>query len=312
MTEHDWSKKHQTDTTGRSSYRTHSYGQDNLNTSIHPKLYIPNNTKLENKMYRTTTSRASALASIFALPASWTHCPAHRGIAQREYEKQTLESAKCAKTSANFIESHYGRCLMLASERARAPWATFSLVLPITFEHTTNAYRSPFMAVTGTSHFVMKPSATCSAAPSHSTTFWVAVVYMSGYDNPRDTSSIPFLSPSVAHALHQFLIIRYFGSPVNFSIAMELVVVQKTTRLVCGRLFAAACTSLPRSLASVSNFVCLYFIFWFARGIKGKNTFTRSQHLTRSFQSPASACRTRVTSKGSLTVASTTCQRSRA
>ena len=47
--------------------------------------------------------------------------------------------------------------------RARWLWAILSLVLPVTFGHTT-ACRSPALAFSAVFHFAMKRSAPCSAA----------------------------------------------------------------------------------------------------------------------------------------------------
>ena len=62
--------------------------------------------------------------------------------------------------------------------RARLHWAALSLVIPVTFGHTT-ACRSPALAFSAANHFAMKCSAPCSAVLCHSPSSWAAVVHWS-------------------------------------------------------------------------------------------------------------------------------------
>ena len=62
--------------------------------------------------------------------------------------------------------------------RARLLWAILSLVLPVTFGHTT-ACRSPALVFSATIHFAIKYSAPCSAVLRHSPSSWAAVVHWS-------------------------------------------------------------------------------------------------------------------------------------
>ena len=61
------------------------------------------------------------------------------------------------------------------SARARSLWAILSLVLPVTFGHTT-AYRSPALTFSAAIYFAMKRSTPCSADLRHSHLSWAAVI----------------------------------------------------------------------------------------------------------------------------------------
>ena len=68
----------------------------------------------------------------------------------------------------------------MASEpaRTRLLWAILSLLLPVTFEHTT-ACRNPALTFTAAIHFAMKRSAACSTVFRASLSSWAVVVYWS-------------------------------------------------------------------------------------------------------------------------------------
>ena len=86
----------------------------------------------------------------------------------------------------------------MASEpaRARLLWAILSLVLPITFGHTT-ACRSPALIFPAVINFAMKRSAPYSAVLRHSLSSWAAVVHRSAL--------IPkALKSSRKHLIHPF------------------------------------------------------------------------------------------------------------
>ena len=87
--------------------------------------------------------------------------------------------------------------LTRASEpaRARLLWAILSVVLPVTFGHTT-ACLSPALAFSVTIHFAMKCSAPCSAV-LHSPSSWAAVVHWSAL-TPKA------LRLSRKHPIHSF------------------------------------------------------------------------------------------------------------
>ena len=80
--------------------------------------------------------------------------------------------------------------------RARLLWAFLSLVLPVTFGHTSPC-RSPALIFSAVIHFAMKRSASCSTALHHSPLFWAAVVHWSAL--------IPkALRSSRKHSIHSF------------------------------------------------------------------------------------------------------------
>ena len=60
--------------------------------------------------------------------------------------------------------------------RTRLLWTFISLVLPVTFGHTT-ACRSPALASSAAIDFAMKRSAPCPAVLRHSSSSWAAVVH---------------------------------------------------------------------------------------------------------------------------------------
>ena len=82
------------------------------------------------------------------------------------------------------------------SARARLLRAILSLVLPVTFGHTT-ACQSPALAFSAAIHFAMKRSAPCSAVLRHSPSSWVAVVQWSAV-MPKALRS------SRKHPIHSF------------------------------------------------------------------------------------------------------------
>ena len=85
-----------------------------------------------------------------------------------------------------------------ASDPARADllWAILSLVLPVTFEHTT-ACRSPALASSAAIHFAMECSAPYSAVLCHPPSSWAAVVHWSAL-MPKALRS------SRKHPIHSF------------------------------------------------------------------------------------------------------------
>ena len=80
--------------------------------------------------------------------------------------------------------------------RARLLWAILSLVLPVTFGHTT-ACRSPALVFSATIHYAMKCSVLCSAVLRHSPSSWAAVVHWSAL-MPKALRS------SRKHPIHSF------------------------------------------------------------------------------------------------------------
>ena len=80
--------------------------------------------------------------------------------------------------------------------RARLLWAILSLVLPVTFGHTT-ACRSPALIFSAAIHFAMKCSAPCAAVLRHSASSWAAVVHWSAL-MPKAVRS------SRKHPIHSF------------------------------------------------------------------------------------------------------------
>ena len=62
--------------------------------------------------------------------------------------------------------------------RARLNWAILSLVLPVTFRHTTTC-RSSALDFSAAIHFAMKRSAPYSAVLRHFTSSWATVVHWS-------------------------------------------------------------------------------------------------------------------------------------
>ena len=89
-----------------------------------------------------------------------------------------------------------------ASEPARARflWAILSLVLPVTFGHTT-ACSCPTLAFSATIDFAMKCSAPCSAVLRYSPSSWAAVVHWSALmptalrSSRKHSHSLFFLAP---------------------------------------------------------------------------------------------------------------------
>ena len=80
--------------------------------------------------------------------------------------------------------------------RARLLWANLSLILPVTFGHTT-ACRSPALAFSAAIHFAMKYSAPYSAVLRRPPSSWIAVVYWSAL-MPKSLRS------SRKHSTHSF------------------------------------------------------------------------------------------------------------
>ena len=88
--------------------------------------------------------------------------------------------------SASQTPRGYKFAPLVASQQGRANqhepacfvWAILSLVLPVTFGHTT-ACRSPALAFSAAIHFAMKCSAPCSAVLRHPRSSWAAVVHWS-------------------------------------------------------------------------------------------------------------------------------------
>ena len=116
-------------------------------------------------------------------------------------------------TSANQTPEGYKlRHLWLINNGERKParvrllWTILSLVLPVTFGHTT-ACRSPALAFSAAIHFVMKCSTPCSAVLRYSSSSWAAVVQWSAL-MPKEVRERPhplfFLAPHTARAPHQF------------------------------------------------------------------------------------------------------------
>ena len=95
-------------------------------------------------------------------------------------------------------------------------WAILSLVLPVTFGHTT-ACRSPALVFSAAIHFAMKCSAPCSAVLRHSPSSWAAVFYTYVVANPvRGHKEVPRSTGAAALG----------RNPVNistrFSLSMEM------------------------------------------------------------------------------------------
>ena len=128
------------------------------------------------------------------------------------HNKINVTTEKDNTTSARRIQvrATWGQSTM-ASEpaRARLLWAILSLVLPVTFGHTT-ACRSPALAFCAVIHFAMKRSAPCSAILHHFPPSRVAVVYWSVLmPKPLRSSSKHLIHsfscpPYAARAPHQF------------------------------------------------------------------------------------------------------------
>ena len=98
----------------------------------------------------------------------------------------------------------------MASEpaRARLLWAILSLVLLVTFGHTTPC-RSPALASSAAIHFAMKRSTPCSTALRHSLPSWAAsstvgVDAKSSEVVQRTRHPLFFLAPEAARAPHPF------------------------------------------------------------------------------------------------------------
>ena len=96
----------------------------------------------------------------------------------------------------------------MASEpaRARLLWAILSLVLPVTFRHTT-VCRSPALGFSAAIHFAMKRSAPCATVLCHLPLSWAAVVHWSAL-MPKlrgrlGNTSLFSLPPHAARAPHQ-------------------------------------------------------------------------------------------------------------
>ena len=83
---------------------------------------------------------------------------------------------------------------------ARLLWAIFSLILPVTFGHTT-ACRSSTLTFSVAIHFAMKCPAPCSAVQRHFPASWAAVVHWSALmpEALRLSRKHPISSFSCAH-----------------------------------------------------------------------------------------------------------------
>ena len=98
--------------------------------------------------------------------------------------------------------------------RTRLLWAILSLVLLVTFGHTT-AWRGPALVFSATIHFAMKCSAPCSPVLRHSPSSWAAVVHWSAlmpkaprssrkhpihsFSWPPTQPAPPTISPNITH-----------------------------------------------------------------------------------------------------------------
>ena len=120
---------------------------------------------------------------------------------------------------APLVTSHQGRANQ--HESVRLLWDILSLVLPVTFVHTT-ACRSSALTFSAAIHFAMKCSAPPSAVLRHSPSSWAAVVHWSAlkpkglrssrehpihyFSWPPTQPALPTNSPNITH----------FGSLVSF------------------------------------------------------------------------------------------------
>ena len=104
-------------------------------------------------------------------------------------EKDNTTSARRIQVRATCGLSNYGE---RTSTRVRLLWAILSLVLPVTFGHTT-ACRSPALAFPTAIHFAMKHSAVLRHSPSS----WAAVAHWSAL-MPKALRS------SKKHPVHSF------------------------------------------------------------------------------------------------------------
>ena len=107
-----------------------------------------------------------------------------------------------------------------ANQHERLLWAILSLVLPVTFGHTT-VCSSPALASSAAIHFAIKCSGICSAVLGHNPSSWAAVVHWSALmpkarrssrKHPIHSFSYP---PHTARAPHQSPNTTHFGSLVS-------------------------------------------------------------------------------------------------
>ena len=123
--------------------------------------------------------------------------------------------------------------------RARLLWAILSLILPVTFGHTT-ACRSPALALSAVTYFATKSSAPCSTVLRHSLSSWTAVVHWSAL-MPKALRS------SRKHPIHYFSCpSRSPRSPPVLRISHTSAVSYPPRALQTPRTRSTSCLKLPR------------------------------------------------------------------
>ena len=131
--------------------------------------------------------------------------------------------------------------LLWRATQARLLWTILSLVLPVTFGHTT-AYRSPALAFSAAINFAMKCSTSCSAVLRHFSSSWAAAVHWSALmpkalRSFRNTPSTLFPGPTQLAPPTSSPTITHFGSLVSPMCATNPANKTHLLRKVASRLY---------------------------------------------------------------------------